>query len=72
MTSIDEPGRSELLRRVRYQLDRAGDALDLANMAVSRVLALEALDPTSREECASDVMVLRHKIDTLARGLSGE
>ena len=65
---IDDAVPMQPLRRVRYYLGRAEDALDSATTALHHTTAGE---PGWREECAQDLGVLRSKLDILRTLMHG-
>lgn len=56
------------MRRVRYYLGRAEDALDSATMALHQTPAAE---PRRRDELLQDLLVLRSKLDILRTLMNG-
>lgn len=63
--AMTDDERMLLTRRIRYHLGRAEDGVAIATTALTRVRELQALDFTTREEVASDIELLRGKLDTL-------
>ena len=63
--AMTDDERTLLTRRIRYHLGRAEDGVAIAATALTRVRELQALDFTTREEIASDIELLRGKLDTL-------
>ncbi len=57
----------EMLRRVRYWIGKAEDALDLGAVALRRAGA--PLDDDWRQEFESDVSVMQDKIDKLREAI---
>jgi hypothetical protein len=65
---IDDPAPMQPMRRVRYYLGRAEDALDSATTALQ---ATPAVDAEWREEFMQDLAVLRSKLDILRTLMNG-
>jgi len=61
----------EMLRRVRYWIGQAEDALDLGTTALRRVDG-RPLDADWQQEFLSDIDVMRDKLDRLQEGIKAE
>jgi hypothetical protein len=67
---MDEDQRTELHRKIRWQMARAETSLDLAISALARASKLAAIDPVMRDEFNSDLGLLEMKLDRLRRMLA--
>jgi hypothetical protein len=65
---VDNPAPMQPMRRIRYYLGRAEDALDSATMALHQTPTAE---PRRREEFLQDLGVLRSKLDILRALMNG-
>ncbi|MGE5135294.1 MAG: hypothetical protein ACM32E_20590 [Gemmatimonadota bacterium] len=63
MAQETETARSDALRRIRYQLSRCEDALDLAHMTL---LAVSGAEQEWAQQFRLDMEVLRCKLTLLA------
>jgi hypothetical protein len=65
---IDDPAPMQPMRRVRYYLGRAEDALDSATTALQQTSAVAS---DWRQEFTQDLAVLRSKLDILRTLMNG-
>lgn len=65
---VDEPEPIQPVRRVRYYLGRAEDALDSSTNALHQAPMVEA---AMRDEVVQDLAVLRSKLDILRTLMNG-
>jgi hypothetical protein len=65
---MDEPEPMQPMRRIRYYLGRAEDALDSSANALHQT---PTVDATCRDEFMQDLMVLRSKLDILRTLMNG-